>query len=572
MAQTFVYPGSDFDRGHNLLSLLGSFWARTYTGKDQVLSYVQGAGLTANQTYKNLLEVIAGLSRFTVPLFHEETLVPITIRKSELNTITTNTALFDRTNKEMDGTLAFDSPERTTLFCFPLPAKLVGVQQLFNKIGFPTVALFTGKDFTLDRAQNALVFANDPFENPGFVRRLHDDNGTTTEEITLWGFCGQFDYDYVFEQFAYAVGLRLRTSQGYKDLMNAVITGLVDGGATAHALDLALAAICGIPVSATQDEVVEVVAHDRTGLFIATDKNVYRFTAAAEPLVVVGQRLPAGSLLVRGFDVSEFTHSGSYRPAGDTRELICRMVEPTLLATNLGEYLTTENDDELLLNDSAFACRQIRKDLTTLAIDGGFLSACFYSDLIFENKEVPLEVIEDHPSGYTYVKFGLGGMPADVEFFFDEIHRRGIAQAEQPADDCVPSRRRGTLAQLLDWRVQPSTQPTAAHLPATINPLRFLIENVLRNNVIVVRIYMPALGANRLGMYNMRQLRQLIPPQTAMLVVFEVVADSDTIRATQYITENHGHFVGMVPQADVISPVLIQEGAVTVRAVSGTCQ
>jgi hypothetical protein len=572
MARTFVYPGSDFDRGYNLLSLLGSFWARTYDGKDQVLSYVQGAGLTANQTYKNLLEVVAALSRFTVPLFHEETLVPITIRKSELNTVKTNTALFDRTAATFDSGLAFDRPEQTTLFCFPRPENMVGVRQIFNKIGFPTVALFSGTDFTIDQERGAIVFANDPFANPGFLRQLRDVNGTTTEEITLRWYCGQFEYDYVFEQFANSVGNKLRTSQGYKDLMNAVITGLIDGGGSAKTLDLALSAICGIPVSAEPNEVVEVVSYDRNGLFIATDKNVYKFTAAAEPLVVVGQVLPAGSLLVRGFDVSEFLRSGSYRPAGDTQELICRPVEQTLLATNLGEYLTTESDDELLLSTAAAACRQIRRDLTTLAVDGGFLSACFYSDLVFENKEVPLEVIEDHPSGYTYVKFGVGGLPADVEFFFDEIHRRGIDQAEQPVDTCNPGPRRGTLAQLLDWRAQPSSQPNVTHLPATINPLRFLIENVLRNNVVVVRIYMPALGANRLGLYNMRQLRQLIPPQTALLVVFEVVADSDTIRASQLITETQGRFVGMAPCADVVSPELIQEGAVSVRAVSGTCQ
>jgi len=218
------------------------------------------------------------------------------------------------------------------------------------------------------------------------------------------------------------------------------------------------------------------------------------------------------------------------------------------------------------------SCRVPRPDISALALDSGFLSACFYGDLVFENKDVPLEIDAEHPSGFTYVKFGLGGLPADVERFFDELHMRGIQAALLPPDPCFPGRRLGTLAQLLDRRAQPDGQPTAQHLPQTINPLKFLVENVLRNNVFVVRIFVPALGQNHLGLYNIRHLRQLIPPQTAMLVVFELAVDLDTLRAEDHITESVHTFTGMNRLADTIPDTLIRDIGATARLISGTCQ
>jgi hypothetical protein len=570
--QEFVYPGSDLDRSRNLIALLGSFWSRNYAGIDQIHSYVDAVGETVTQSYRNLLAVIAALSRFDVPLFHEELLVPVTLKKKELNTAVTSIALFDRGAQTVDGTLNFDRPLQDEFFAFPLPENLVDVAHFFNRIAFPTAALAKNIDFIIDTERKAIIFAADPFENPAFTRRLYERADGTDEEITLWGFCGRYDYNYVFEQFAYAISLKLKTSQGYKDLTNAITTALIDGGASVKVLDTALAAICGIPVTVDPHETVEVIRYDNHGLFIATDRNIYRFGYRATPVVTVGQRLLAGSYLVRGFDVSEFYTGNSYIPADNTQQVVCQGVNATILETTENADLTTEFDEDIVLNLETLTCRRVRQDISALALDAGFLSACFYGDLVFENKDVPLEINTAHPSGFTYVKFGLGGLPADVEHFFNELHIRGMQFALQPPDPCRPSRRQGTLAQILDTRVQPETQPTAAHLPQTINPLKFLVENVLRNNVFVVRIFVPALGQNHLGLYNIRHLRQLIPPQTAMLVVFELVVDLDTIDAADHITEDVTTFTGLEPRQDTVPVTLVRDIGATARLISGTCQ
>lgn len=532
---SFTYPQSDLDRARVLLSVLGSFWSRTYEARDQVRSYALATAETVAQSHRNLLETVAALSRYEVPLFHAETWVPLTLKKSEMNSGDIGAARFDSGSFFFnDGRAQFDTPVNQPYFAFPKPAKMVGVAQVFNKLVFPTVALSENTGYAIDINRDALVFAENPFDNPAFLRRpVYVGNQLADEEIVVWGFLGQFDYEYVFNQFAYALGMRLTTSQGYKDLVNAVTTGLVSGGASAAALDLAFSAITGVPV-AYGNETVAVVQLDRRGLFIATDKNVYRFSETAVPVVAVDDKLTAGDRLVDAVSVVEL-HNGA-----------------------VPEYVSA------------------------LALDSGFLAACFYGDLVFENKEVPLEIDTAHPSGYTYVKFGLGGFPADVELFFDEIHARGIENATATPEDCPPGRRRHTLAQILDKRVQPEyvvaptgaplDEPVEHNLPATINPLQFIAANILRNNVFLVQIKSAALGPNRLDLYNIRQLRQLLPPHIAMIVIYELGATRDVISGPDNLTETTAKFLGMTPLSGTVPAELVNDRGATARVFSGTCQ
>ena len=568
---TFVYPGSDFDRSRNLIAALGSFWSRTYTGVDQVRSYVDATARIANQTYHNLIETVEALSRFDIPLFHTEKLTPITIKKSQRNSTLAALTRFDKTTAQFDGRLQFDTAAESNVFLFPLPPGLVDVAQLFNRITFPTSLLMKNVDFLIDVERGALIFEKDPFDNPAFTKRPTSDTADD-EELTLWAFCGQFDYNNVFNQFAYAVSLKLRTSQGYKDLTNAIISGLVEGGATAAVIDTAISAICGVPISLGPRETVELVDNDAQGLLIVTDKAIYRFSDNAVPRVEVGQVIAAGASLISGIDVHEFFVGNSYVRAG-TGEICCPPPNDRL-TSNAWDALITENEEELLLDPNAEQCKPHRRAITALALDSGFLAACFYGDLVFENQDVPLEINTTHPSGYTYVKFSLGGYPADVTHFFDELHARGVQAAEflsaQP--DCAVKQKIGTLAHLLDKRVNAATEPTAANLPKTINPLRFLVENVLRNNVFVVRISVSALGLNQLGLYNIRHLRQLLPPQTAMIVIFELAADKDSINPENAVGETVTRFTGMEPIIDNIPVSLVGDLGATARLVSGTCQ
>ena len=615
MAEEYIYPGSDLDQSKTLLSLLGTFWSRTYSGSDQLQSYAIGTAALVAQNYRNVLETAAALSRFEIPLFHEEHLFPLVLRKSELNAAAVNATLFDAPENQFDGELAFDGLNQTELFSFPAPAQLVRIEKIFNKITYPTVALSSEIEFVIDTQRKAVVFIENPFDNPGFLKRTVTIDGKDDEEIVVWCFSGKFDYEWVFNQFAYALGIYLRSSENYKQLMNAVFDSLVKGGLTAKNLDLAVSAVCGIPVVVEPQEIVEVVEYDSAGVLIVTDKNVYKYNAAVVPVVKPDDVVLGGTQLVRGFEVNEFFVGNSYM-ANDAA--VVRPDVTKYLSTNSYDKIATEVlEDEIVLNRSTI-CPPRRQELAALALDNSFLSTCFFGDLVFENKDFPLFVNTAHPSGYTYVHFPIDGYPADVQRFFDEVHARGIGLAELDAIPCFkdaiehptisdfPPRGRfgaiyyaadtqkyyewttaetyaeivrlpvvkklGTLAHMLDKRKNPSSEPAAANLPKTINPMRFLIENVLRNNVFVVRIAVSALGSNRLGLYNIRHLRQVLPPHTAMIVLFELTTKPDKITAEDYIAEAQTNFIGIEPQLDTIDDTFVVDRGATLKQLSGTCQ
>jgi hypothetical protein len=567
----YIYPGSDLDRARNLLAVLGTFWSKTYAATDQLNSYTTATAFAVAQTHRNLLEVFAAISHYDVPVFHEELLVPIVIRKSQLNAGQINEARFDRTQPRINGGLKFNTPVNDDLFSFPAPTALHNVRQVFNKITFPTAVMLNGVDFVVDSSSHAIRFTSNPFTNDNFIRKPLTSDGTTDEEITLWGFCGEFDYNYVFQQFAYVIGLQLKSSDGYKKLTSAIVSALVNGGATAKDLDTAVAAICGIPLTVEPLEVVERVFTDSRGVCVVTDAHVYRFNSNAEVMVAPEMRVKAGAQLVRCFEVREFfTLPPPYGPDEDQNQILPTTQTTAKLATQIFEPLVAENDDNIIVTENT---TNIRNDLLGLAVDAGFLAACFLGDLVFENKQVPLEVFPNHPSGYTYVQFSLGGFPADVARFFDEVHARGIEFATAAINPCATNNRRlGTLAHILDRRAQPLSEPTAGDLPTTINPMRFLIENVLRNNVFVVRIVVSALDQNALNNNVLRHLRQLIPPQTAMIVVFELTGETEEINGDIMIDEQTYKYDAAAPISDTIDDAYVVDEGVFTRILSGSCQ
>jgi hypothetical protein len=529
--QTFIYPASDLDQVKPLIASLGSFWARTYTGKDQLTSYASATAAAVAQTERNLLETVAALSRYELPIFHTENWYPLTLKKSQTNVTPANAYRFDADRLQFDtGTaIAFDGAADRDFYAFPAPADFAAAGQIFDRLVFPNLALIGGTDFIVDTADAVVIFTSNPFDIATASRRpVYDANDNLVdEEITLWAFKASFDYSYLFQQFAYAVNINIASSENAKKLVNAIITGLLDGGASDRAVNGALSAIFDVPLVETNGEVVELVTLDNTGLVIATDKQVYRFSSAATPLVAVSDTLNAGDRLT------------------DTFEII-----------NLNRGVVPDT-------------------ITALALDSGFTSGCYYSDLVFENKDVPLLVDHDHPSGYTYVSFQLAGFPHDIRRFFDELHARGISQIPQTPPECDKTganKRLGTLAHILDRRIKPAGEPQIDDLPATINPLKFLVENVLRNNSGIVFVRASELGKNHLGLYNIRHIRQLLPPYAALFFIYQLSGKKDAISGLFDVNENIGKFKGLAPQQDIVPAALVHDRGVTVRTLSGTCQ
>jgi hypothetical protein len=535
----YRYPQTDYDRAQNMLALLGSFWAEFYHGRDQISSVVAAKGQVENQTINDLMEAANALARESCPVFHTDNWYMLRLLASEKNTGVTSLLTYDTAGALFDSTYQYGVPPETRTYSFPAPADLHDVRQIYNRFTEPSLCLTNGVDFVL--RNGAVIFAQDPFTDPRVAKRAVYLNGEVVdEEAAVWLFRGSFDYETLYRQYGYVLGMKFRSGLAYRDMLNAFFDALV-GGTSSQQLLMAAAAITGIPLVIEPTETVTDIVSDYRGVAVVTDQHVYRFSDTTVPTVSVGDVVHAGDTVSDALQVVEL---------------------------NRGE---------------------IPDDLHALAMGRGFLANCYYADLIFENKEVPLEVDTNHPSGFTYVSFGLGGFPLDVSRFFDDMHERGIAASQLPVDDCEPGQtvlipgdecdgigtpdqriRRGTLAHLLDVRENPIGEPTAASLPATINPLQFLVQNVLRANAVLIRVKASGLQANGLGLHASTYLRQIVPPHTAVILCVDLTPAQERITEDMF-DEGLSTFQAMGPIDDQITEDMFRE-LVSVKTVSGTCQ
>lgn len=530
----YVFPNTVYDQPANLLAVLGSWWARDFAGTDQVSALVDGKAQIENQSLFNLMEVIASISRFSVPIYHTENWYPLYLLASQRNDAETSLLQYDGSANYDQGYL-YDVPKDQPFNSFPCPPTLINAPLILNRFTDPTMTQNNGIDFVLNN--DAIIFRNNPFDDPRVATRIVYTNGIATDtEAILWVYQGQFDWDLIYQQFAYVIGLRLQSSAGYRDLMNAIFNAIV-GGTSRGDIMAAFSAMTGVPLVRETIETVTDIVTDPVNVIVITDQHVYKYGLNALPIVQIGDIVTRGAALT---DALQFF------------ELNCGVVPDSLAA---------------------------------LAIGQGFLATCFYGDLVFEDKDLPLTVITDDESGYTKVTWPLGGFPLDVDKFFDELHARGVTAAEVPLGQCDITQktirypvndcgeeeiiaRRGTLAHYLDLRPVQVGEPTASQLPQTVNPLRFLVQNILRNNAAIVRIKAAA-GNSGVGLHNVRLLRKVIPPETALIVIVDLTVDADSVTVGQLV-EQLSTFVGMTPLSDTVTQVA--DNQLTIRIVNGTCQ
>lgn len=465
----YQYPQNDFDRPDVLLGVLGSFWAHVYQGNVLLEELTSAAGQAAQQTYGQLMELLNSISRYNVPLYHRNNWYALTIRQSQLQQATAQLATYVTPPENTYTTptsLAYGVPTITeTYFAVDKPAGLAEVQTIFNRLVEPSVELFEGLDYRLTDTQ--IRFRQDPFQNSKIAQRevLNAAGEITDRELVLWLYRGQWDWEYVYRQFGYALRLQLQTSEGYKQFVNAIFDAFNTGTSLRHQ-QLALSAAFGVPLVIETTETVEEIAEDSAHLNIVTNRHVYQFPKGTAAIVQQGQTVHAGDPLTDLLQIYEL---------------------------NRGE---TPNIRELTLGAGVLACG-------------------YYGDLTFTNAEVSL-IVEPDVEGYTKISWETGGFVHDVEKFWEDVHAAGIAKGQ-------------TLAMLLDRRAEPVGQPLAASLPATINPLQFFVQNLLRNNAVIVKVRPGSRLGQRLAFVPAEQLRKIQPPQSLLIFVVELVYRDDPV-------------------------------------------
>lgn len=518
----FKYPNSDLDHGDRILSLLGSFWSQIYQGRDLAEQFSFARGQLTAQTFRNLMEYLATKSRFEIPVFHKEQWHFLELLESQINDASTSLAKYDgEFTYDPAGSLKYGEPVDSEFFAFPLPSDLHDVKLILNRISAPSLTWVRGVDYLIDKSNEAIVFRSNPFDTSLLPKRETLEDGVVTDSaVGLWLFRGDFDWQYVYSHFGYILNLRLQSSEYYKELVNAILDAIVEG-TSARDVQNAFAAISGIPIVKESSETVENIITDHSYKWVITDSHAYRFSPETTITVSDNQKLVAGQTMSDGLRFYEF---------------------------NRGE-----------LSD----------EISALSMGKGFLGFGFYGDLVFENSDVSLDVTENYEgSGYTRVEFDLGGYPGDVEKFWDDVHEAGVAAGE-------------TLAHLLDLRQSSPDlgEPKASDLPSTINPLEFLVENVLRNNAFLVVVKPSEFSDLALGSAQLALLRKIVPPPTAIIVLIElsqsdepVILDEVGLGTGPGYDESLTPYVGLEPFSETIDPGSMVTESVRVRLIGGRCK
>ena len=141
--------------------------------------------------------------------------------------------------------------------------------------------------------------------------------------------------------------------------------------------------------------------------------------------------------------------------------------------------------------------------VAALTLGKGFIANKFVYDLTFLNED--LDTLIADSDGVTELKFKVNGHPLDVDHFWETTHKNGVDKGR-------------TLAQALDIRNEKIGEPQAESLPSTVNPMRFLLENIVPMGLTLITIKAEALPQ---AIPRMDVVPDLLPMGNGVLFIFE---------------------------------------------------
>lgn len=448
-------PANALSRSTQLLQLLGSFWNESYAGRKLAADYCIGKNYAELQTFQILMEVVASVSRFTVPIYAKKNWVLFTFKRSE----------------QLSG----------SGYRYQAPANLADCSLIVNRMTASSLTLTKEIDFEVSK--DVVVFRKNPFQNSLISKRpIFDSKGNQIDtEAAVWLFYGDFDLQYIYTQFAYSLDLFLESSENYRTLLNAIWDAILVGS-TYIDLSLILSVITDTPLVVEPEEMVVGIYDELTRKLVITDYHVYKLAPTANITVAVGQVLRAGDVLTDAWAVYDPSKVSAFPSASQ---------------------------------------------VPAITLDQNLLQGAFSSDVTFSNKLVPINISVDANSR-TKIDFELGGLPSDVQLFWDTTHNNGTAMGAI------------SLAQLLDERYPPAQtpDPLGPNLPATVNPLAFLMQNVLRNNALVLTMNTGSFGPNALSFSVPQAFENVINPTTLLFILVKVLV-SDSVAASD---DSFGNF------------------------------
>lgn len=480
-----VYPARDLDTPSLLASVLGTFWTEIYSDQQELDGELTALALPWRQVARDNDALADSLADATFPLLQVNEWHAVTLYESERYD-----PHFAGLRYAQDTSVRFGDNRRfgDTVLTAQFPVPLNGIYDapmIFDAVSSPKVCLSQDVDYRVDTSRGVLWLGTNPFADPRWQPvPLYDANGNQIDrQLTLWFWHAGIDQNRLYRRLGYAFGIAPPPTVAGRQLLSTILSALVGGTTQSLLLDF-LSLLYDIPVCAADGEVVTAIFTDSRGLVLATDRQVYRAASGSLPVVSVGDVLREGDPLTDGLACTSLTRG---------------VVPP---------------------------------GLTSLALGDGLLPPDFPGGVAWVDQTVPIVAMMEDGKVRISWSLGVGG---EVERnFWDEVHQRGIAAGK-------------VLAEYLDMRSAPTTPVSPMNLPATINPLRFLLSNLVRGGVLLIRLQAARIGPQAMSPSFLGWTRKIVPPHTLLLLQAVLTPINDG-----YLPANVGEVIGRSLAATVL--------------------
>ena len=492
----FTSPPADHT-ARAVVYALGSFWSQQFSSKDILEAFIEGSALLSVQTYLDYLEAVSCVNRFSVPVSHRRVWYALVIRESTMNTSGPAILKYDGFATYGEG-YRYGVPIKSSLHTVKID-EIQNVSVLMNNILAPSLTLVQGTDFSI--SDHLLTLRLNPFSDTRVpLRNVVDSNGKVIDrECVLWAYNTQEDWEYIYQHYAFAIRKRLRSSDSYKSMVNAMLNGIV-GGLSNRDLLLVAAAAAGLPVVVDAKETVEKILKHNDRLVIVTNSHSYIYPVNAVASVVVGQEVFAGDVLVDTVRVFDLANNKDAESLVTSLLLDSDITQDSSSAGAANVHATYRATAKMYPKSSG------RPLLRAMVLPKSLLGDGYTGSLLYANIEGNITSTMDASGRLKGTITEVYGAQEDIDKFWTNVHTNGVLTK--------------TWLELYGTGL------------SKINPAGFVIDAFLRNNTVVLHLRTSKFSHDAVGLTFLDVVRRVYQPDKLLLVIIDMEAEETLPLAT----------------------------------------
>ena len=458
------YPAETDDvaeRGRAFLSVIGSFWLELHKDKRLFARYASGLGEYLAQALVDVLYTSRTLARNYMPERRPFHWRRVSFRQSDLENSEAGDMKYGGdyvygVSEENFTIKLYGDRDDSSIQKLGVDSTFVHASVLTDTPVEPSVVLACGTSFWFDTDTSSLQFRSDPFSIDGMPVVEITDGDGEVTDREITLWA--FDCEYDVQDMSNRFG---------------VVVGLISTSSEEYSklVNMAIDMLVGGPAMSAFRSFMAAWAGERP---VQSDGEV-----VTDVVDVAGEWVVAT-------DQNVYTFSNEATPVVEVGDVL-----------NQGDMLS----DAVQILDQIYEL----EDLEGLPLDSRWCAALGRDVLGFGNEDMPivLETVSDK----TKISAEIHGGSRAVREFWERVHTAGVASGT-------------TLADSLDLRDSPTTEPELKDLPKTINPLRLLLSE-MQGALLVVKVKPWAFssGAPNVALGNL--VRRLLPPRLTCLLLIE---------------------------------------------------